>query len=968
MKTLTHAKSLQQSGILRTAEAEPGPRKDLLVLPDIPAVRQARKLFASNKNSAPFITTFGALAQRHNLRRPDRKQILSRTGRAVAMRKVAGDHFPGGMKNSSGAVDMERLGAELLRLNAGLKQSGIDARSIVKKAKRKLSPETFAKLEEIEPALTDFETLMKKAGMLDDTGAITELAEAIEKGKADGINGKVRRIIAAGFHSLTPSHLRIMAAAEKAGIQALLISAEPDGENEKTKVSLSSFSLMSDEAEFAASEIRTMIDGGRKIEDFAVIVRNLPSAGAAVADAFERNGVPVALQSGIRLGAASAIYVLLKDFLRAAEPDPGGKRFIRLLRNPMLKPFFSGADNVFEAVSEMESAFEKAGFHNEKDDALFETVTEQLRGEKKYEKALKKITELKEIISARFAADDGPMKMSDGFSGLAIAVDRTGANQNGFPRDRSLEEARETLREAAFLSEKLDCKAGSAEEFSRFANELLGARTYSYKTRSDGPCVPVMGALQTRGTSYPVVFVLDFSEQSFPLNPPVHMMLNNEEKEAINRCCGAQAFAGDPVHLSDEWLIWRSVSVCAEEELRISFSRNGAGTGGRRNLSHFIENSAVAEEKKGSNALISGQSIYSPEIARAAAFASEGKVPDELSELLCENDPFFLLADRVGAGVFAENERLRAEGEFCGFEGIVRETEERWWRKLRVSEIEKFGTCPFMFFCSKSLKIKENRESGEIPGASDTGSLYHAALKHLFNPETDTETWKIGREETNRRLSAFLDGEEAGNFRRRVSGEVWEIHKERVRSMVGRFVEFEKKRILEGKFTPEMVEKKVQFEIDGAEISGRFDRMDFTPQGGAYVVDYKKGSVKSKSFCNRANLQIPLYLAQISKELGIAPEGGAYLSVERPWEKNERTAAQDKDRILIETAMEFSRSNIELIKKGFFAPAPTDKPDGFPYERKTVLKKPDRPCGFCGYSDICRIKDGVTRTAKREKR
>ncbi len=969
MKTVVHAKSLQKSGILRAVNAEAGSGKDLLVLPDIPAVRQARKLFASNGNSARFITTFGALAQKHNLAGPDRKQILSRTGRAILMRKALETRFPNGIKTPAGGdMDMAKLGAGLLRLNADLKQSGTSASSVLRRGKQELPPETAAKLSEFEPVLTDFETRMETSGMLDDTGAITELAKAIEKGNADGAIGKVRRIIAAGFHRLTPSHIKVMEAAEKAGIQTLLLVAEPDGGREprhaeKTKVFLSSFPFISNEAEFAASEIRKMIDGGRKTDDFAVIVRNLSSCGAIIRDAFERNGVPVAIGAGMRLGAASAISVLLKGFLAAARD---GKEFIRLLRNPMLKNFFRNAVNISEAVSEMEYKFEKTGLRNQPGGPPFERITEppQAHG---YKNAREKITELKKMISEHLPADGKPVKAGAMFSGLALLVDRTAANKGVFPQDRSLEEAREFLREAAFLSEKWDCETRSAAEFSRFANELLNGRAYSRKTVSDGVCVPVMNALQARGTSYPVVFVLDFSEQSFPQPPSGQTVLNDREKELINRRCGARTLSTDAVHLNDERLIWKAVSVCADEEMHISFSRNGAG--GRTNRSHFIEefgDSFIISEKeeKGSNAPAEEGLVYSPETARAAAFASEGKARKRLEKLLRENDPFFRLANRVGAGVEAEKERLRAQGRFCGFEGIVGKSEDLWWKKLRVSDIEKFGTCPFMFFCSNVLEIRESRESGEIPEPADTGSLYHAALRHFFSSEADAKTRKTGAEETDRTLSEFLEREETKNLHCRVSDEVWELQKERARHTVGRFVRFEKQRILDGNFTPKLFEREIHFNINGSEISGRLDRMDITPGGGARVVDYKKGSVKSNSFCDRENLQIPLYLAQISRELGIAPESGAYLSVERPWETNERTASGAKG-IPFDAATGFSRSGIELAKKGFFAPVPVKKPDGFPYETETVLKKTDRPCGFCAYSDICRVKNGVARTAEK---
>ncbi len=956
MKTISFSGSLHRSGALKGLNVKPGPGGDLLILPDMPAVAHAKKVFA-NTDSAPFIKTFVDLARNHNALGSGRKQILSRTGRAILMRKA--------LENRSSE---NRFGTELsdllLRLNARLKQRGLSAYSILEKGKEKLPKETFEKLAAIEPILAEFDALVEKFSMIDDTIALRSLAGEIEAKKTHGVCANVSRIVAAGFHSLTPSQLKILEAAETGGIPSLLVTAQPRKGADKPRIFLSPFPLMTNEADSTAAEIRRMIDGGRSPEDFAVIIRELSSVSYAVAEIFKKNGVPFTFQSGIRLGSASGISVLLKDFLAAAQSGFGAAEFIRLLRNPMLEPFFAETDNAPEAISEMESEFIKTGARRETEEKDFERITKPLRNAQNSQKALSKITELKDMVSEALCTNCSPLTAGTMFEGLSSLIDKTGAYQNPL-RDRSFEETRKLLREAAFLCKKTGGKTLTHEEFSGLLSELLIGRSYSLRTHSRAPCVRIMNALQSRGTSYPIVFVLDCCEQSFPL-PPGNAIFNDDEKKLINGCYGFDALTSDAAHFKDEKLIWHSVLACADEELHISFSLAGT-EGERKNRSHFIEelaqNSVMEERKRDVTELL--QNPYCTESVRAEAFDREGKIPKSLEKLLRENDPFFNLADTAGKGAAAENERLAAEGKFGAFEGIVPQTEESVWKNMSVSGVEKFGTCPFMFFCSDVLGIKEVSKTGEIPAASDTGKLYHAALKHIFSHGTDSSPWEKTASETDRVLHEFLNDAETKKLHCRVSDDVWKLQKERARLIAGRFVEFEKERMRKGNFKPELFESEVLIQIDGTEIRGRLDRMDISP-AGARVVDYKKGSVKhSGPFCDRANVQVPLYLGQISRDLQIRPAAAAYVSVEKPWEENARTA-DGRGGIPVEEATDLARSNINLIKQGFFSPVPVAKPYGFPYERKIFLKRTDRPCGTCSYSDICRLKDGVLRKAEKE--
>ena len=119
------------------------------------------------------------------------------------------------------------------------------------------------------------------------------------------------------------------------------------------------------------------------------------------------------------------------------------------------------------------------------------------------------------------------------------------------------------------------------------------------------------------------------------------------------------------------------------------------------------------------------------------------------------------------------------------------------------------------------------------------------------------------------------------------------------------------------------------------EISGRIDRLDVTPDGGAYVIDYKySGAQNTKSLGTNENLLQPqLYLLALERFFELRPEGMAYWGfkggVQRtPWMQFEPSEA-------IETTLRIAGE----IRAGRVEPHPADA----------------EKCRFCDYRDVCRF-------------
>jgi ATP-dependent helicase/DNAse subunit B len=119
------------------------------------------------------------------------------------------------------------------------------------------------------------------------------------------------------------------------------------------------------------------------------------------------------------------------------------------------------------------------------------------------------------------------------------------------------------------------------------------------------------------------------------------------------------------------------------------------------------------------------------------------------------------------------------------------------------------------------------------------------------------------------------------------------------------------------------------------EIRGRIDRVDVTPNDGAYVIDYKySGAQNTKSLASNANLLQPqLYMLAVERSARLRPEGMSYCGfkggIQRtPWIQFEPSPA-------IETALRISGE----IRAGRIEPHPAD---------------PDK-CRLCNFRDVCRF-------------
>ncbi len=144
-----------------------------------------------------------------------------------------------------------------------------------------------------------------------------------------------------------------------------------------------------------------------------------------------------------------------------------------------------------------------------------------------------------------------------------------------------------------------------------------------------------------------------------------------------------------------------------------------------------------------------------------------------------------------------------------------------------------------------------------------------------------------------------------------------------------------------------LMEEPFEFSLDGAvTIRGKIDRLDVTPDGRAYVIDYKySNSQNTKAkLTNEALVQAPLYLMAAERVFGLKPAGMFYVGLKRGpvyagWSaEGLMESAPPRENWLAQTEERVLRI-VEEIRGGRVEVSPSD---------------PDK-CRFCDYADVCRV-------------
>jgi RecB family exonuclease len=271
-------------------------------------------------------------------------------------------------------------------------------------------------------------------------------------------------------------------------------------------------------------------------------------------------------------------------------------------------------------------------------------------------------------------------------------------------------------------------------------------------------------------------------------------------------------------------------------------------------------------------------------------------------------------------------------------------------RRLSVSAIETYLTCPFKFFAQYVLRLEEEPDDDEVMDPKKQGQFVHEVFQRFFATWQERGHHAITPDNLDAARALFaeivepllarLPQAEAALERTRLLGSpvaagladiVFRMEAERPIEVVERLLEYK----LEG-----------EFEFAGPDgprriaLRGVADRLDLLADGTIRLIDYKLSSAPQKS---RA-LQLPIY--------GLCAEQRLQAHNGRSWRLGEAayiafrglkrvhplfTARADRDEVL-KTAQDKLVGAVDAIERGEFPPTPND----------VFL------CGFCSFAAVCR--------------
>jgi ATP-dependent helicase/DNAse subunit B len=544
---------------------------------------------------------------------------------------------------------------------------------------------------------------------------------------------------------------------------------------------------------------------------------------------------------------------------------------------------------------------------------------------------------------------------------------------------RALKAFEELLAEMAENHRVLD--AGRKLTMAQFIRIL-------HQTLTDAPYTPdapgedavfVTDALGMRDLHAPVVFVGGLVEGVFPRIHTPNPVFGDVVRSRLNRALGPKRW----VSLSSHWreeeeLLFLLAAGSAGKRLYLTYPRSDAQ--GRDLLpSRYVER--VQSLFTDGTLSVRAVSLRDPLPAREQIFlkkellevtfrslyrtARETPEAPRLLDHLLDHQKEKLAALLHGLQVIQA--RRGAPGNaYTGLLGPeaaarIRSREAPY----SASALERYGACPFQYFCERELKVQPLEPVEDEINVMDMGSLYHQILEQFYRKLQGPVT-RENFDEATAHMDAIVDRLLSRQAFKGVPGhqKLWEIRQGEIREILNRFLECERVAFEETGEVPSHFEAAfgmpplpsgdplsspepftVPSETGPIRFMGKVDRIDLKREVGRPVfsiVDYKTGrhAPPASAVERGESLQLPLYAAWVRKVLPGTPEmhQGAFYLLRSGEKKRQIPAKKDESwEALWENTQQHIQTYVESIRRG-----------EFPVGEKKCAE-------YCRYAGVCRI-------------
>ncbi len=693
-----------------------------------------------------------------------------------------------------------------------------------------------------------------------------------------------------------------------AHIRRSLLAAKPEIHAVAPGIAVVSSPTRAKEMAVAAARIKKLLLSGtcRPVE-IAVVVRDT-GAWADFRDICGEFGLPVSLAREARLADQPPARLLINAL--AAKTDGGSRpTVLNLIKSPLVADALGlDADAVEQAALGRIIRSWRDWFGVFRGENSPENLAISRRG---FDKLGRLVTTLpRQGTCAAFAAALKTVLDVLGIPATLGQAYREGrlplpALQAGLLAWQKCGETLDAMAEGFTLAGHEDRPLTTAD-FLRFFRQALAGQTIRLEGHNE-QAVQVVSPAGVRGVTFRAVFILGLTDGEFPLRERENWLYDDRERDCLKKDGGlylatltdkikeeklffavAVALAGETLTLSGREDAETLPSPYIAEVARLFAS--GAVTTDKYSAGEFFpaayDEVFSARELTG-KALIDTRDNTDPEACAAAAYVLAN---------LTDGD----FARRVAA----EKDRGRGHGPYDGLVGT--DGEEHGPPVFSITALEDYAQCPFRYFATRSLKLKEWEEKEEEAGYDVIGNIYHEVLATFLRRHRGETLDPSKAGDYRAELTAVLDG-----VCRRLAAEdktfgtkAWDYRRRRLEATLGRWLDFEIAEQNGGglAFTPAYLEwgfglplaegmdaasVPEPLEIAAGErllrIIGKIDRID-TVGGKLAVMDYKrKHAPRFRDLAAGTDLQAALYIMAAERFLcpqGGEVAGGGYYSVE----------------------------------------------------------------------------------------
>jgi ATP-dependent helicase/DNAse subunit B len=246
--------------------------------------------------------------------------------------------------------------------------------------------------------------------------------------------------------------------------------------------------------------------------------------------------------------------------------------------------------------------------------------------------------------------------------------------------------------------------------------------------------------------------------------------------------------------------------------------------------------------------------------------------------------------------------------------------------------LESFLQCPFQFFAGKTLRLRmpPDRPEDRLDFMTQ-GEIVHEVLKEWWNRPQD--------------IGALFERV----FERKLDEKhvPFGYHTERLRNQMfddlRRFVAHDGWR---REIFTSRTELPFDMPVGDFVVRGKIDRLDTSPDGKAFVIDYKYSAPVNvkKKLKNENLLQAPLYMLAARDVFHARPEGMFYVGVKSElvyvgWSESPLLDSHPLPENWLAVTLDRTIELVAQIRSGNIAPHPADRDN----------------CRLCDYHDACRI-------------